>query len=280
LLNRIQKFPNLPDLPTFLVIQLNDREESKPILPYSVDDIVGEGSFLPLERVNTLLDRLRTKKNVILQGPPGTGKTWLARRVAYALIGQRDESKVRVVQFHPNLSYEDFIRGWRPSGEGRLVLVDGPMMEIIQEATVDPSSKYVMVIEEINRGNPAQIFGEMLTLIEVGKRTPSEAMELSYRKKSGEKVYVPDNFYLIGTMNIADRSLALVDLALRRRFAFFDLEPILDSTWENWVHEKNGIDRLFLNEVRGRLMRLNQEISEDRSLGSQFSVGHSYVTPS
>lgn len=150
-------------------------------------------------------------------------------------MGQRDDSKVRAVQFHPNLSYGDFIRGWRPVGDGKLTLVDGPFVEMIKAAAKDPTSRHVVVIEEINRGNPAQIFGEMLTLLEVDKRTPNEALELSYKRSDGERVFIPDNLYVIGTMNIADRSLALVDLALRRRFAFIDLEPTLGKPWHDWV---------------------------------------------
>jgi 5-methylcytosine-specific restriction protein B len=197
-----------------------------PIEPYSVDDILTDGCFIAREKLEKILERLRTKKNLILQGPPGTGKTWLAKRLAFALMGQRDDSKVRAVQFHPNLSYEDFIRGWRPVGDGKLTLVDGPFVEMMKAAAKDPTSRHVVVIEEINRGNPAQIFGEMLTLLEVDKRTPNEALELSYKRSDGERVFIPDNLYVIGTMNIADRSLALVDLALRRRFASIDPEQL------------------------------------------------------
>lgn len=254
-------------------------ETEVPIESYSIDDITADGCFLPEIKIKKTLKRLSTKKNIILQGPPGTGKTWLAKRLAFALIGQRDDSKVRAVQFHPNLSYEDFIRGWRPSGEGKLTLVDGPFMEVIKTAIDDPESKYVIVIEEINRGNPAQVFGEMLTLLETDKRTPDEALELSYRKFIGERVYIPSNLYVIGTMNIADRSLALVDLALRRRFAFIDLEPTLGKSWRDWVQTENGIDLEFLYEIERLISALNDEITIDPSLGAQFQVGHSYVTP-
>ena len=246
---------------------------------YSIDDITADGCFLPQSKIEMILKRLHAKKNIILQGPPGTGKTWLAKRLAFALIGHRDDSKIRAVQFHPNLSYEDFIRGWRPSGEGKLTLVDGPFMEMIKVALENPESKYVIVIEEINRGNPAQVFGEMLTLLETDKRTPDEALELSYKRKDGERVFIPDNLYVVGTMNIADRSLALVDLALRRRFAFIDLEPTLGKPWHDWVQSKNGIDSLVLKEIDSRIKTLNNEISADTSLGAQFRVGHSYVTP-
>ncbi|MGI6656514.1 MAG: AAA family ATPase [Desulfobulbus sp.] len=250
-----------------------------PIKPYSVDDILTDGCFIAREKLEKILERLRTKKNLILQGPPGTGKTWLAKRLAFALIGQRDDSKVRAVQFHPNLSYEDFIRGWRPVGDGKLALADGPFMEMIHAAAKDPTSRHVIVIEEINRGNPAQIFGEMLTLLEADKRTPDEALELSYKRFNGERVFIPDNLYVLGTMNIADRSLALVDLALRRRFAFIDLEPTFGKPWRDWVQTQCGIDSAILVEIEKRLIALNNEISADTSLGPQFRVGHSYVTP-
>lgn len=251
-----------------------------PIQPYSVDDIVTDGCFLTRSNIEKILQRLRTKKNLILQGPPGTGKSWLARRLGYALTGQRDDSKVRAVQFHPNLSYEDFVRGWRPAGEGRLTLVDGSFIEVVNAALTEPNFKYVVVIEEINRGNPAQIFGEMLTLLEADKRTPNEALELCYRRTDEERVYIPANLYIIGTMNIADRSLALVDLALRRRFAFIDLEPIFGDPWRDWVHNQCDIDTNILMDIETRILKLNNTISTDTSLGPQFRVGHSYVTPS
>jgi 5-methylcytosine-specific restriction enzyme B len=250
-----------------------------PIIQYSVDNIIADGCFISQSRLEQILERLRTKKNLILQGPPGTGKTWLAKRLAFALMGQRNDNKVRAVQFHPNLSYEDFIRGWRPAGDGKLTLVDGPFLEMINAAVKEPAIRYVVVIEEINRGNPAQIFGEMLTLLEADKRTPSEALELCYRRADDERVFIPDNLYVIGTMNIADRSLALVDLALRRRFAFIDLEPMLNSTWHDWVCAQFAIDPGILIEIEKRVTLLNSNISADTSLGTQYRVGHSYVTP-
>ena len=249
-----------------------------PADPYSVDDIVADGCFLDRDELDRLISRLRSKKNLILQGPPGTGKTWLAKRLAFALVGQRDHRKVRAVQFHPNLSYEDFVRGWRPSGDGKLSLVDGAFMEAVEaaRATTQP---YVVVIEEINRGNPAQIFGEMLTLLEADKRSPHEALELCYRRKADERVFIPDNLYVIGTMNIADRSLALVDLALRRRFAFVDLEPRLGAAWREWLMGRCGLSADFVGEIELRIAKLNETITEDPTLGRQFRIGHSYVTP-
>jgi len=252
-----------------------------PIAPYTIEDILRDGCFLEREEIVHLLDRLRMKKNLILQGPPGTGKTWLAKRLAFALMGQKDDSKVRAVQFHPNLSYEDFVRGWRPSGDGKLSLADGIFMEAIKVAAKDPLSKWVVVIEEINRGNPAQIFGELLTLLEAGKRTPNEALELCYPDADGKRrpIHIPENLYVIGTMNIADRSLALVDLALRRRFAFVNLEPRLGSVWRDWVVKECAIDPALALDIERRMTELNNRIETDPQLGKQFKIGHSYVTP-
>lgn len=252
-----------------------------PIVPYSVEDILKDGCFLERAEIDRLLDRLRTKKNLILQGPPGTGKTWLAKRLAFALMGQKDDGKVRAVQFHPNLSYEDFVRGWRPTGEGKLSLADGVFMEAIKAASKDPSSKFVVVIEEINRGNPAQIFGELLTLLEAGKRTPNEALELCYPDADGKRrpVHIPENLYVVGTMNIADRSLALVDLALRRRFAFVGLEPRLGQVWREWVVKDCAVDPGLVADIERRITELNDQIAADARLGKQFRIGHSYVTP-
>ena len=252
-----------------------------PIVPYSVEDILEDGCFLERAEIDRLLDRLRTKKNLILQGPPGTGKTWLAKRLAFALMGQKDDSKVRAVQFHPNLSYEDFVRGWRPTGEGKLSLADGVFMEAIKAASKNPSSKFVVVIEEINRGSPAQIFGELLTLLEAGKRTPNEALELCYPDADGKRrpVHIPENLFVVGTMNIADRSLALVDLALRRRFAFVGLEPRLGPVWRDWVVKECAVDPALVADIERRITELNDQIAADARLGKQFRIGHSYVTP-
>ena len=248
--------------------------------PYSIETIVEEGCFMEQEKLTKTLQRFRDKKNLILQGPPGTGKTWLAKRLAFALLGRKDQDKICAVQFHPNLSYEDFVRGWRPSGDGNLSLVDGAFMKARKKAKENPASKYVIVIEEINRGNPAQIFGEMLTLLEPDKRDKSNALELSYPRHDGELVWLPENLYVIGTMNLADRSLAIVDFALRRRFAFIDLEPQIGEKWRNWVHKNNGIDIAILHQIENRINDLNEKLAQDSSLGSQYKIGHSYITPS
>lgn len=272
----LDKYKTITDL---FEAELSPSPKERPIIPYSLDEIKSDGCFIESDILDGMLERLRTKKNIILQGPPGTGKTWLAKRLAFALMGQKNEQKLRAVQFHPNLSYEDFVRGWRPSGKGELALLDGPFLEVVNQAKKDASSKYVIVIEEINRGNPAQILGEMLTLLEADKRTPDEALELSYCRYDEERVFIPDNLFVIGTMNIADRSLALVDFALRRRFAFIDLKPAFGKLWQDWVHEKAKIEVGLLLQIEERLLNLNQEISDDAGLGAQFVIGHSYVTP-
>ena len=245
--------------------------------PYTVGSILEDGCFLDHDELDALLNRLETKKNLVLQGPPGTGKTWLAKRLAYALIGRGDRERICSVQFHPTLSYEDFVLGWRPSKNG-LELTKGIFLRAIESASTDPETPFVVVIEEINRGNPAQIFGELITLLEADKRSEDESLELSYAT-GGEpaRVHVPENLHVIGTMNIADRSLALVDLALRRRFAFATLRPRIDGAWHCWVTEQLGVDPDAADDIQRRMAALNEAI--EKSLGEQFCVGHSYVTP-
>ena len=265
--------------------ELDDAEEMSeaPVAgesePYGLEDIEAEGCFLPKEDLEKILKRIRVKKNAILQGAPGTGKTWLSKRLGYALMGQRDERRLTAVQFHPTLSYEDFVRGWRPAAGGRLTLSDGPLMQAIRRSAESPDSLHVVVIEEINRGNPAQIFGEMLTLIEGDKRKPDDALRLSHMHEGESPIHVPANLYLIGTMNIADRSLALVDLALRRRFAFIDLAPHFNQAWADWLENEGGIDRRLVDDIGARIRKLNDTITADGALGSNYCVGHSYVTP-
>ncbi|MFE6254550.1 AAA family ATPase [Agromyces sp. NPDC057865] len=243
---------------------------------YTTDSIREDGGFVSAIELEAMLERLRAKKNVILQGPPGTGKTWLARRLGWALCDERGSDRVQVVQFHPSLTYEDFVRGWRPTGSA-LELTDGPFLTICTEAAAHPEDPYVLVIEEVNRGNPAQILGELLTLIEADYRSPEYAIRLAY-PRNGERFFVPPNVHLLGTMNVADRSLAIVDMALRRRFSFIELKPAFD---EDWVQHVSGLGYdLKLLEVYGkRLNALNETIANDGSLGRQYCVGHSFFTP-
>lgn len=246
--------------------------------PYTTASIVADGCFLDAADLDALLALLKRRQNLILQGPPGTGKTWLAKRLGYALIGDRDAERLVAVQFQPTLSYEDFIRGWRPDGKGSLQLADGVFLDAIAAALADPTRAFVVVIEEINRGNPAQILGEFLTLIENSKREPSESLRLAYPRTVDERVYVPPNLFIIGTMNVADRSLALVDLALRRRFAFVDLRPQLGAPWRRWCIAK-AAPTAIVDAIANRVEVLNARIAGHRSLGQHFCIGHSFVTP-
>jgi 5-methylcytosine-specific restriction protein B len=245
---------------------------------YGIDAIIADGCFLARSTLSDALALLTRKKNLVIQGPPGTGKTWLAKRLGYALVGAKDQSRLMSVQFQPSLSYEDFVRGWRPNGTGGLQLADGAFLEAMAAANAEPDRPFVLVIEEINRGNPAQILGELLTLLEADKRNESEALRLAYPRTLNERVYIPANLHVIGTMNLADRSLALVDLALRRRFAFMTLAPALDKPWRVWCRERGAPDEL-MDEIQRRMHGLNAEIEADHALGGQFKIGHSFVTP-
>jgi 5-methylcytosine-specific restriction enzyme B len=256
------------------------RAKSEPDLTsFTLDDILTDGCFLERDELAEIRDRLYEKKNIILQGPPGTGKTWLGRRLAYALMGAKDSSRVRAVQFDPNMSYEDFARGWRPTADGKLALVDGIFMESIASAR-NNSAEIVVLIEEINRGNPAQIFGELLTLLEAANRIPQEALELSYPDTDGKRrpIYIPGNLFVIGTMNIADRSLAMVDLALRRRFAFVDLEPKFGPTWRSWVVENCNLAADLVPEIEQRIVTLNEQTATGSPTACSLQDATSSIT--
>lgn len=270
------------------VIPILDATDEEPIknfhsnIPdsrtYNVESIIDEGCFLAENEVSQYVDLLRRKKNIILQGPPGTGKTWLAKRLGYALIGEVSPDRLTSLQFQPTLSYEDFVRGWRPDGTKGLQLVDGAFLDAVNAAKENSDLPYVLVIEEINRGNPAQILGEMLTLIEDSKRNKDEALRPAYPRTIDERIYVPDNLYLIGTMNLADRSLALVDLALRRRFSFIALSPQFNTPWKEWMLNL-GAPQALVETIARKMTTLNSAIENDRNLGRQFQVGHSFMTP-
>lgn len=223
-----------------------------------------------------ILGELMRKQCVILQGPPGTGKTTLAKNIGRNFIGANGE--IASLQFHAGFSYDDFVQGWRPS-EDKFELCDGHFIEFCDDAATNPEKKYLMIIDEINRGNVSAIFGECFSLIESTKRGPQHEVTLAYREPDSEKreFYVPANVYLIGTMNTADRSLAIVDYALRRRFSFIDLPPAYgDSEFLKFL-ERRGLSREFIAKLADRMTRLNKIIREEyRSLGPGFEIGHSY----
>ena len=282
----VHSFPDL-SLKAWMGVELDAPESDptppsyKPEIPtraYDLSQILADGGFMSRDFLQDTLRALETKKNIILQGPPGTGKSWLAKRIAYAFRGNTSDHGVISMQFHANMSYEDFIRGWRPSGKD-LVLTDGPFMELINRAHANPEEKYVFVIEEINRGNPAQIFGEMLTLLESDKRRASDSMQLTYRNGPSERVFIPQNLYVIGTMNTADKSLAILDFAFRRRFAFTSLEPLFNDKWREWLRAKFGISLAKSEKLQSAIENLNRTIVGDQNLGSSYEIGHSYFTP-
>ncbi|MEW1965730.1 AAA family ATPase [Micrococcus sp. NPDC078436] len=259
-----------------VVVDVDDDEAPA----YTTEGIIADGGFLEKDELEAILRTWRQKKNLILQGPPGTGKTWLAKRLARVLVGTADEDLITSVQFHPTVSYEDFVRGWRPAGDGTLTLVDGVLLQIAQRAAAEPDRVHVLVVEEINRGNLAQIFGEMLTLLEADKRTAEQAMRLAYMQKDEKPFHLPENLYVVGTMNLADRSLAMVDFALRRRFGFADLTPQFELPWVTWVGERvDGADEADVQRLGGALKALNTQIVAAPGLGEQYQIGHSFLTP-
>jgi 5-methylcytosine-specific restriction protein B len=237
------------------------------------------GLFMDSDALDTVLARLKRKKALILQGPPGVGKTFIARRLAFAMMGERDERRVVMVQFHPSYGYEDFVQGYRPSTNGGLERRDGVLHQFARLARNDPNRDWFFIIDEINRGNLAKIFGELLMLIEADKRGPANAVPLTYSDGVDEKFHLPANLHFIGTMNTADRSLAMVDYALRRRFAFVTLEPSLDSpAFADWLKGHNASDTLIAR-IRTKVRSLNDTIENERDLGSGFRIGHSFFCP-
>jgi hypothetical protein len=247
--------------------------DNPPSSKYTVEDAL-EGIFTDRAHFVEMLDLLRLKKNIILQGPPGTGKTFVARRLAYALLGAEDKDRVQFIQFHQSYSYEDFVEGYRPQPDKGFTLKPGIFYTFRKTAVDDSKRDYVFVIDEINRGNLSKIFGELMMLIEYDKRSPAWSVRLAY---SDNPFYVPPNLYLIGLMNTADRSLAMVDYALRRRFIFFDLKPQFGSpAFMPWLLER-GASQKLVNAILGRMGALNEVIAKDTTnLGPGFCIGHSF----
>lgn len=235
---------------------------------YTKEDLLKE-VFISEKQYDTLSSLLEHKKNVILQGAPGVGKSFTAKRLAYSLIGERDGKRIEFIQFHQSYSYEDFIIGYRPSEDGLFKLKEGVFYRFCDKARKDPERDYFFIIDEINRGNLSKIFGELLMLIEKDYR--SETATLAY---NNEKFSVPDNLYIIGMMNTADRSLAMIDYALRRRFSFFEMEPGFDS--DGFKAYSDTLKSDTFDDLIGQIKLLNKEIENDGSLGKGFCIGHSY----
>jgi len=236
---------------------------------YSKDDFLDD-VFVTKQDYEQLEALLLRKKNLILQGAPGVGKTFAAKRLAYAMMGEKDEDRIMQVQFHQNYSYEDFVMGYRPNEDGGFDLKEGVFYHFCRVAATDKEHKYFFIIDEINRGNLGKIFGELLMLIEKDYRdTP---MQMSYMDK---RFAVPSNVYIIGMMNTADRSLAMIDYALRRRFSFFEMKPAFDSPgFKEYIAKKHDLQ---LNNLVKAITELNKVIANDASLGTGFCIGHSYL---
>ncbi len=255
--------------------KINDKTNDNDILSepkqttkkYGKEDFLAE-VFMSESRYDRLVAVLKNKKNIILQGAPGVGKTFAARRLAYSIMGESDESRIEFVQFHQNYSYEDFMMGYKPTDNG-FKLEYGIFYNFCKTAEKNPNVEYFFIIDEINRGNMSKVFGELLMLIENDYR--GRETTLAY---GGNKFSVPTNLYIIGMMNTADRSLATIDHAMRRRFSFFEISQAFDS--EGFNRYKETLESEIFNRLIDKVKELNDDIANDNSLGKGFCIGHSY----
>ena len=267
---------DLPLIDKSLFDKLPIRESA---MIYGIEDALKE-LLISREDFEEMLGSLQNKKNLILQGPPGTGKSFVAKRLAYSLLGFKDDSRIESVQFHQSFSYEDFIQGFRPKKDGSgFTLKDGVFYRFCQRALNDPSKPYVFIIDEINRGNLSKIFGEVMLLIETDKRGPDWAVSLTYSDELASKFHIPANVHILGMMNTADRSLAIVDYALRRRFAFKEVLPGFDSDKFGSLLESKGVESQVITSIQAKMDALNKEIESSVDLGRGFTIGHSFFVP-
>ena len=249
----------------------NEPEQEIPtVIPYTKSDFLND-VYITSTEYDKLCNLLKHKKNIILQGAPGVGKTFAAKRLAYSIMGEKDNNRVQCIQFHQSYSYEDFIEGFRPLENGGFELRDGVFKRFCDKASRYTENNYFFIIDEINRGNMSKIFGELLMLIEADKRGSEHSLNLVY---SGEPFSVPENLHIIGMMNTADRSLAMIDYALRRRFSFYPMRPAFDS--DSFKKHAEQVNCELFHKAVEAVKTLNAVIVDDKSLGKGFEIGHSY----
>ncbi len=252
-----------------VIREANPLRKNEGIEKYNKENYLAE-VFMDQQKYDKLVAVLRNKKNIILQGAPGVGKTFAAKRLAYSLMGEKDDSRIEFVQFHQNYSYEDFMMGYKPSENG-FEMKRGVFYKFCNKAKSQPDKDFFFIIDEINRGNMSKIFGELLMMIENDYR--GVYVTLAYDEIP---FAVPKNLYIIGMMNTADRSLAMIDYALRRRFSFIEMTPAFNT--KDFTDYQNGLGNTMFNQLIEKVKELNEAITNDNALGKGFCIGHSYFS--